>query len=376
MTASSDETIRSLSLRLIEQALPVRETSALLTALASTWHAAMTSEIVVGLWDGDTWYALRLFDDQGPAVSRQPLPEWTTSAFFEATDSQTDRGSSRHLIREFVVDGQPIGGVKITGRDSLSVAEEELFRLSTKLAEQWRACDRELRERKLEALAEFAAGAGHEINNPLATIAGRATLLLRTETDPERRRALEMIGGQAYRVRDMIGDAMTFARPPAPQPTTFDPLTEIRGLLATFAARFAEAHIVVQVTGTDSLMMEADREQFRVFVSCLLRNELEALSAGGEFSINIQRVPRGNHDVVRITLRDNGPGLSEADREHLFDPFYSGRPAGRGLGFGLSKCWRIVRMHGGNISAGGAADAGFWLTADWPVQGAATGQNI
>lgn len=66
---------------------------------------------------------------------------------------------------------------------------------------------------KLEALGEFAAGAGHEINNPVATIAGRAQLLLASEVDSERRHALEIIGGQALRIRDMIGDVMLFARP-------------------------------------------------------------------------------------------------------------------------------------------------------------------
>jgi len=367
VTASSDETIRSLSLRLVEQALPVREVLPLLKSLASIWFDATISEVAVGLWDGDTLHALCVLSNQQSVASRHPLLEWTATAFCEATCSAENRSSSRHALREFVVDGHAIGGVRITGRDSLSAAEEELVGMSTKLAAQWRAFDGELRDRKLEALAEFAAGAGHEINNPLATITGRATLLLRTETDPERRRCLETIGGQAYRVRDMIGDAMTFARPPAPQPTTLNPLTEIRELLATFATRFDEAGITVHLVGDDVLTMNADREQFRVFVSCLLRNELEALGAGGEFSIHLAQIRHGDSDVVRFQLRDNGSGLTKTDREHLFDPFYSGRPAGRGLGFGLSKCWRIVRMHRGDISAGGDADTGFWLTANWPV---------
>ena len=70
---------------------------------------------------------------------------------------------------------------------------------------------------KLEALAEFAAGAGHEINNPLATIIGRAQLLLKDERDPQRRQMLLSIGAQAYRIRDMIGDTMLFGRPPVPE---------------------------------------------------------------------------------------------------------------------------------------------------------------
>jgi signal transduction histidine kinase len=54
-------------------------------------------------------------------------------------------------------------------------------------------------------------------------------------------------------------------------------------------------------------------------------------------------------DGVEIVIRDDGPGIAPDVRAHLFDPFYSGRPAGRGLGLGLSKCWRIVTAHGGTI---------------------------
>src|SRR5579872_5831871 len=82
--------------------------------------------------------------------------------------------------------------------------------------------DRQLNELKLRALAEFAAGAGHEINNPVATIVGYAQQLLADETNPDRRHALATIGAQAYRIRDMIGDVMLFARPPAPHPQVID----------------------------------------------------------------------------------------------------------------------------------------------------------
>src|SRR5664279_4055523 len=90
---------------------------------------------------------------------------------------------------------------------------DELARLRELEANFAQALERE----KLEAMAEFAAGAGHEINNPLTVIAGRAQLLLRGETDPERRHALALMNAQAMRVYEMIADMMLFARPPRPE---------------------------------------------------------------------------------------------------------------------------------------------------------------
>src|SRR5689334_16976870 len=88
--------------------------------------------------------------------------------------------------------------------------------------------DRQLVELKLRALGEFAAGAGHEINNPIATIVGYAQQLLAGESDPDRRHALATIGAQAYRIRDMIGDCMLFARPPEPRPVSLDLSSVVR----------------------------------------------------------------------------------------------------------------------------------------------------
>ena len=226
--------------------------------------------------------------------------------------------------------------------------------------------ERQLRDLKLEALAEFAAGAGHEINNPSATIVGRAALLLKDETDPERRRALETIGGQAYRVRDMIGDAMTFARPSPPKLEPFFAAVEIERVLETFRDRFERASIVIEKQLDDSLQIEADREQFRVVISCLLKNELEVLSNGSCVRLGLGALPEQASEFVLLTLSDDGPGLSVIEREHLFDPFYSGRQAGRGLGFGLSKCWRIVSLHGGWIDATRSNQSGFSLQCSWP----------
>ncbi|HEY0981047.1 sensor histidine kinase [Schlesneria sp. T3-172] len=199
---------------------------------------------------------------------------------------------------------------------------------------------------RLEALAEFAAGAGHEINNPLATIIGRAQMLLKEERDPQRRQMLMSIGAQAYRVRDMIGDAMLFGRPPQPEPRAVL-LSEIVAQAITRQAELlASGRCQVVNKVPESLSLHADPTQLAIVVSELMRNAVQAMHPeGGVIEISAQA--QLSQAVIEIT--DCGKGFTEIERQHAFDPFFSGRQAGRGLGFGLCKCWRIVDQHRGQI---------------------------
>ncbi len=105
-------------------------------------------------------------------------------------------------------------------------------------------------------------------------------------------------------------------------------------------------------------------------ISCLLKNSLEAVerSGGGEIRLSLQadQASDRGEDWALLTVSDDGSGLSDVEREHLFDPFFSGRQAGRGLGFGLSRCWRIVRMHGGQIDAHCPEGSGLEIRIRWP----------
>ena len=150
---------------------------------------------------------------------------------------------------------------------------------------------------KLEALAEFAAGAGHEINNPLATISGRVQLLLRDETDPERRRALATIGGQAYRIRDMIGDLMLFARPPRPEPAGWNLVEVVDTVVESLQETIAQHRLELTIDAADDVAIWADRTQLEVVISCLLQNSIEASPDGAidsKFPLARSMIPAEN----------------------------------------------------------------------------------
>lgn len=218
----------------------------------------------------------------------------------------------------------------------------------------------ELERQKLDALKELAYGASHEINNPLANIAARAQTLLKDELHPERRRALEAIHQQAMRAHEMISDLMLFARPPRIVCEEVD-LNVLANQVAHRLAQTAAARdIELTLTpANDPVRIFADPEQLTVALLAVCTNAVEAVGQNGKVSMIVrsETVEGASWGVCEIS--DTGPGISPEIREHLFDPFFSGREAGRGLGFGLSKCWRIVTQHGGKITV-----------SSQPVQGA------
>ena len=214
-----------------------------------------------------------------------------------------------------------------------------------------------LEQAKLDAMKELAYGASHEINNPLANISARAQSLMRDERDPERRRTLEAINQQALRAHEMISDLMLFARPPKLELASVDLREVVEQAVRGLAPELQRREISLAISIDDPLPgYSADSTQLQVAIHALLDNAASALGRGGAISVAVKRDEASR---MQIIVADNGPGIAAEVRPHIFDPFYSGREAGRGLGFGLSKAWRIITLHGGSIEvdappAGGA----------------------
>ncbi len=241
-----------------------------------------------------------------------------------------------------------------------------------------------LRAQKLASLAEFAAGAGHEINNPLAVISGQAQFLLNKLHKAERRpalpnrdepgngtistespavpavspeeteQALRKIVEQAQRVHTILRELMQFARPPRPQRELLDVGDLVREVATSLADLAAERRVRLVVPRRERpLELHADPAQVRTALACLLRNAVEAAPAEGWAGVRVEQPSSG---TVEIVVEDNGPGPPPQQRDHLFDPFYSGRSAGRGRGLGLPTAWRLARQHGGDVQFSRPAD--------------------
>ena len=203
-----------------------------------------------------------------------------------------------------------------------------------------------LRQAKLEALAEFAAGAGHELNNPLAVIVGRAQLLLTRETDPQAQRSLLAILTQAQRAHRILRDLMYVARPPTSRPRFCQPDDVWRTSLRDARAEADDRGVHLSADGLGhGKRVWADPDGLRHLADSLLRNAIEATSPGG----GVRVASSGDSTTLRWTIHDHGRGISAIEGSHLFDPFFCGRQAGRGLGMGLSRAARFVELAGGDL---------------------------
>ncbi len=226
-----------------------------------------------------------------------------------------------------------------------------------------------LERAKLDAMAEFAAGAGHEINNPIAVIAGRAQLFLLKETDPNRRRDLALMDVQARRVYEMIADMRLFSRPPKPEFRRFDLARLVADTLDALRSDADGRAIGLKQTGSTHPSLFADPEQIAVVLRALCKNAFESIRKNGTVEVRLDE----SETHVFLHVIDDGPGIPDEVRPHLFDPYFSARQAGRGLGLGLSKAWRIVvSNHDGTIEAGKTGEGKTVFQVGLPKEQSAT----
>ena len=253
----------------------------------------------------------------------------------------------------------------------LAAAEDRVDQLTQLLTELRGEFDYELRDAKLAGLAEFAAGAGHEINNPLAIISGNAQLLLGKAADPDSRKSLLTIVRQTKRIHDILQGTRHFARPPQPSPETVELARWLPGVLSSLQGEAEQKglSLTTDLHGLDrSLTIEADPQHLRQALGHLVQNAIDAAPKGGWVRVGVQVYPR----AVRLTVDDNGPGPTAEHVEHLFDPFFSGRSAGRGRGIGLSIAWRLAQLNGGDVRYTPRSDGATRFTLTVPHAGTLT----
>ena len=302
-------------------------------------------------------------DSSWRAAAREPgLEPWLTAAGVGSAGSE--RGQPVDRLREALVTPHPGSRAsRLTTAAGLLLDALSAAAAQQRLAEHFAAA---VAEARLEALRELAYGAGHEINNPLANIAARAQALLPDEPDAERRRRLSTIVDQAFRARDMIGGLMLFARPPKPQPTEVPVDTVIRPVVDAVRSQAAARGVRLEYSPPPApIHVRVDAAQVGEALRVIAINAFESIDDGGRVLLEASRGEEPGW--CRVVISDDGRGMDADTARRAFDPFYSGREAGRGIGLGLPKALRLVESSGGSISIDSRQGRGTRVTVALPV---------
>jgi signal transduction histidine kinase len=214
---------------------------------------------------------------------------------------------------------------------------ENLQRLQTQLVQS----------EKLISLGQLAAGAAHEINNPLTAILGYSDLLADDPALPDRARTTAgKIREQARRTRNLVQNLLSFARQVPPERTLLDINSVISNAvqLRALDLRTGGPHIETDLESVLPGVRGDNNQLMQVFFN-IVNNGLDAMGEGSGGVLTIKTL-RDRGSVV-ILFSDTGPGIKEPHR--VFDPFYTTKPVGKGTGLGLSICYGIVQEHGGKI---------------------------
>lgn len=209
------------------------------------------------------------------------------------------------------------------------------------------------RAERLATAGELAASAAHEIRNPLTAISSAVQLMGEAFSPGNpRREVADSVMREIDRINQIVEGLLSFARPVEPSRETIhlrQVLEEGMGLVRTMAGK---AGVEMEMAfAADREHLEGDRDQLiQVFIN-LFMNSIQAMSEGGRLRVRVSRPRR-----YRIEVEDSGIGMSAEEMERAFDPFYTTKE--RGTGLGLPICYGIVRSHGGEIDIESAPGEG------------------
>ncbi len=259
---------------------------------------------------------------------------------------------------------------------------------SRRLAEQLAQTARELSETQarlsetesMARLGEFTSGAAHEMNNPLTIISARAQMLAENLRIPREREDAIAIVRAAENLTELITQLHMVARPPLPRKRPVDINEWVQGVIIEARRRTGSATPVVTEIRDGLRACAFDGSQIgraltEVIVNALqaapksrvvVRIENDRLSAGTPSNT----LTSENTQKLRISVVDDGRGMSDHVRKHAFDPFFSDQPAGRRHGLGLALAKRVVETHAGRLLLESRLDKGTAVTLTLPVGGA------
>jgi signal transduction histidine kinase len=206
------------------------------------------------------------------------------------------------------------------------------------------------RQQKLATLGTLAAGIAHEIRNPLTSLKARLyTLEKHLHTVPAARKDTDIISAEISRLERIVRDVLSFARPSDPKLETIAAETVIREVQGLMSPDLKRRGVQLAVQSSPEFLIRADSGHLKQVLVNLVRNAAEAMEGAGTVTLRTRaaRAALGGHETEAVVLEvaDDGKGISPEVEKRLFDPFFSTKETGTGLGLPIAA--RIVERHGG-----------------------------
>jgi signal transduction histidine kinase len=254
------------------------------------------------------------------------------------------------FLRQFLMDRELVRLLE-ESRSSL----ENMKRLQTELVQR----------EKLASLAQLVSGAAHEINNPLAAILGYSELLAaQSDTESNQASMARKIGQQARRTRELVSSLLSFAQQSPGEKTLLDMGSIVQRALQMKMLRTESKNIRLE-SRIEPNLPQIWGNVNQLFQCCveIIGNATDALEevGGGAFSVSVLQ----EGDELVMEFSDSGPGIRDPQR--IFDPFYTTKPVGKGMGLGLSVTYGVVRDHQGQISCENLPAGGATFELRFPV---------
>jgi putative nucleotidyltransferase with HDIG domain len=312
-------------------------------------------------------------------------------------------GTANCWFMPLLCGNEPVGGILWAARDNnnslsgiadltlvsqswgMTLRSAQIREQQTILTESLAAANRELgalqqqlvRARSLASLGEMAAGAAHEMNNPLAVISGRAQLLAARISDASMKQEAGLIAQQGERLSQIITDMMEFAKPLTPKlaPLNIASVLDDAARIAVEKAGPAASQPRIRIEPVNAIpAARGDARQIRNALAEVILNALQAsrlpdadprAKIPGEVQVQARFDPLDQQVVVQV--RDFGVGMSEEILRNAFSPFFSAKNAGRNRGMGLAKALRWIENHGGTIRLDSAPGGGTTVVIMFPL---------
>ncbi len=234
----------------------------------------------------------------------------------------------------------------------IGVLARRMEEMADKIAEREQLQQALARGDRLATVGTMAAGVAHEINNPLTTVLGYAKLLAEDKpADHPDRSGLELIADEAARMKTIVGALLDYSRAEPPPRASADVNDILRRTAALLAPSLRRSRIDVDLALADRLPRPAaDGHALQQIFLNLAQNAAQAMPDGGTLRVTSRLAD--DQPVIEVLVDDQGSGVPAAERERIFDAFYTTKEAGTGTGLGLAVCKHLVAQFRGGIEVG------------------------